>query len=266
MDFELLVNSIQQTHVALQQSAVKAINRHITIRNWLIGFYIFEYEQKGEDRAKYGQKLLPEISKAANIKGLSETNLKINRQFYLAYPQIGQTLSDFFKNNIQSGESLSAQLPLPAISQSVSDEFKPGHSIMPTEPAGALNTDLIIPPEKLISRLSFSHLTELLEVKDPLKRTFYELECIKGNWSVRELRRQINSLYFERSGLSQNPERLSAMIAENAEPLQAVDVIKSVYAFEFLGLKAKEVVEEGDLETALLDHLMEFLLEMGHGF
>ncbi len=89
---------------------------------------------------------------------------------------------------------------------------------------------------------------------------------MKGTWSVRELKRQINSLYFERSGLSKSPEKLSAMIAEKAEPLVPADIIKSVYTFEFLGLYAKDVVEEHDLETALLDHLQEFILELGRGF
>jgi len=150
MNFNLLVKSIQQIHSFLQQSAVMAINRHITIRNWLIGF-------------------------------LNQSSLIL--------------------------QSLITKSP---------DESQ-------------------IPSDKLISKLSFTHLIQLLPIADPLKRTFYELECIKGNWSVRELRRQINSLYFERCGLSKNPAKLSAMIVEKAEPMQAVDVIKSVYAFEFLG-------------------------------
>ncbi len=92
------------------------------------------------------------------------------------------------------------------------------------------------------------------------------MECIKGHWSVRELKRQINSLYFERSGLSSYPEKLSARLMEKAEQLQPVDIIKSVYTFEFLELPAKAAVEENDLETALLTHLQDFMLELGHGF
>jgi len=94
MNFELLVNTIQQTHSTLQQSALKSVNKHLTIRNWLVGFYIVEFEQHGEDRAKYGRNLLPELAKSTNIKGLPETNLKINRQFYNVYPQIGQSVTD----------------------------------------------------------------------------------------------------------------------------------------------------------------------------
>lgn len=118
----------------------------------------------------------------------------------------------------------------------------------------------------LVSKLSFTHFVELIKIGDILKRTFYELECIKGTWSVRELKRQINSLYFERSGLSTKPEILSQITQQKVEKAKPSEIVKSVYAFEFLGLKAKDAVEENDLETALLDHLQEFMMEMGHGF
>jgi hypothetical protein len=119
MNFELLIESIQQTHVVLQQSAVRAINIHLTVRNWLIGYYIVEYEQNGEDRAAYGEKLLQNLSDKLNSESLSYRNLKLFRQFYQTYPQIGQTLSDFFSRFLQKdiittipliGQTLSAQL------------------------------------------------------------------------------------------------------------------------------------------------------------
>ena len=254
MNFSSLVHSIQQTHNALQQQAAKAINRTLTIRNWLIGYYIVEFEQKGEDRAVYGEKLLSEITKAIQLKGLSETNLKLNRQFYLAYPQIRQTLSDELINPLIGQTSDVSQLL-----ENHSGIFPPSANIQTSE-------QLILSPEKLISRLSFSHIVELLQIDDQLKRTFYEVQTIKGTWSVRELRRQINSLYYERSGISKDPQKLAAMVAKKSEPLQPADVIKSIYAFEFLGLPIKDVVEEHELETALLTHLQSFLLEMDHGF
>jgi predicted nuclease of restriction endonuclease-like (RecB) superfamily len=99
-----------------------------------------------------------------------------------------------------------------------------------------------------------------------IKRTFYELECIKGTWSVRELKRQINSLYYERSGMSLKPEKLTDITQSKAEKILPTEFIKSVYAFEFLGLNGKDTVEEHDFETALLDHLQDFMLEMGYGF
>jgi predicted nuclease of restriction endonuclease-like (RecB) superfamily len=118
----------------------------------------------------------------------------------------------------------------------------------------------------LVQRLSFTHLVELLALEDPLKRAFYEIECIRGNWSVRTLKRQIATLYYERSGLSIDKEKLADMAhaaAEKAEPKLA---IQDPYIFEFLGLKASEAVSESSLEDALLDNLHEFLMELGHGF
>jgi predicted nuclease of restriction endonuclease-like (RecB) superfamily len=264
MNFDLLVNTIQQTHSTLQRSALNAVNKHLTIRNWLVGFYIVEFEQKGEDRAKYGENLLSELAKSLSIKGLSQTSLKLNRQFYNIYPQIGQTLSDQLKNlgltNNQIRQSATDEL------QNIENQLftivhLPSAQFKSTKP-----TDLQVAPERLINRLSFSHLTLLLPIADPLKRTFYEIECIKGNWSVSELKRQINSLYFERSGMSNDPEKLSRIVQEKSAALLPTDIIKSPFTFEFLGLKAKVVVYESDLEQALIDNLEEFLLELGHGF
>ncbi len=264
MNFQLLVNTIQQTHSNLQQSALKSVNKHLTIRNWLVGFYIVEFEQKGEDRAKYGENLLPELAKSLSIKWLSETNLIINRQFYRIYPQIHQTLSEELKKLGFRGHPI-RQLPTDELQNNENQKL----TIVQLPSAQFKNeipTDLQVPPERLINRLSFSHFTLLFPISDPLKRTFYEIECIKGNWSVSELKRQINSLYFERSGMSNNPGKLSRMVQENSATLLPTDIIKSPFTFEFLGLKAKDVVYESDLEQALIDNLEDFLLELGHGF
>jgi len=129
-----------------------------------------------------------------------------------------------------------------------------------------IENKLVVPANKLISKMSYSHLELLLNIDNQLKRTFYELECIKGIWSVRELKRQINSLYFERSGLSAKPEKLSALVNQNIMPQAPTDIIKNIYSFEFLDINIKPIVEESDLETALLDHLQEFILELGNGF
>ncbi len=282
MNFELLVNTIQQTHNTLQQSALKSVNKHLTIRNWLVGFYIVEFEQKGEDRAKYGEKLLSELAKSVNIKGLSETNLKLNRQFYNIYPQIHQTLSDELKKlgfdnspirQLPTDEFHNIENKIVTISQLPTDEFQNNENQQLTivhltnaQSKAVKPTDLQVPPDRIINRLSFTHLVLLFPIADSLKRTFYEIECIKGNWSVKELKRQINSLYFERSGMSNNPEKLSRIVQEKSVALIPTDIIKSPFTFEFLGLKAKDVVYESDLEQALIDHLEEFLLELGHGF
>ncbi|MDO8447020.1 MAG: PDDEXK nuclease domain-containing protein [Deltaproteobacteria bacterium] len=256
MNFNLLLDSIKSTHLQLQDNAAKAVNKLLTVRNWLIGYYIVEYEQKGEDRAQYGEKLLEQLARNLNEEGLSFRNLKLFRQFYVAYPQIGQTVIAQFQGKI--GQTASAQL---FISENRQIEIRQSAT------AKSFPLDLQVPPEKLISRLSFSHITLLLTVDDPLKRTFYEIETIKGNWSVRELKRQISSLYFERMGMSQDKEKLARLVKESVEtPARPSDYIKNIYTFEFLGLPQIGLVEESDLEQAMLDHLQGFLLEMGHGF
>ena len=118
----------------------------------------------------------------------------------------------------------------------------------------------------LVSRLSFTHLAELVAIDDPLKRAFYEMECIRGNWSVRTLKRQIATLYFERSGLSTNKEKLAALTHAAAEQTEPKLAVRDPYVFEFLGLRPKETVSESNLEDALLDKLQDFLLELGYGF
>lgn len=256
MNFDELVKHIEQVSVVFKQSANTSINIHVSVRNWVVGYYIVEFEQNGENRAEYGSKLLKRISERLNIKGLSVTNLKLFRQFYIAYPQIvniftskqflsiSQTVSD------QLETVIAKKLPL-KISQTVSDQSVKG-----------------VPAEKLIQKLSFSHFVELLQIDDFVKRTFYEVESMKGTWDVRELRRQIGSLYYERSGLSQKPELLSNIVqsAITIKKPDAIDTIKSPYTFEFLGLKSQDVVYESTLEQALIDHLEEFMLELGHGF
>ena len=163
---------------------------------------------------------------------------------------IGQTVSDQFKMKSMIGQTVSAQFKkqAPSKSQTASDQFD--------------ETQLA---KKIISNLSFSHISLLLTVEDKLQRAIYAIEAIKGTWSVKELRRQINSLLFERCGLSKKPKLLLSRNKNISKQAQAT-FIKDIYTFEFLGLAHKDAVEESDLETALLDHLQEFFLEMGHGF
>lgn len=235
--FDELAASILQTHQTAQSGAIRAVNQMATLRNWLIGCYIVEYEQNGSDRAKYGEQLLKRLEERVNTKGLNLTLFKNSRRFYLLYRQIGElfgkspTASDFSDENI--------------ISATLSQEFKTN-------------------PKHLIEKLPFSHISEIMTEKDPLARFFYETECIKGTWSVKELRRQMATNLYFRSGVSKNPKKLLAAIKpETHTPALA---IRQPFTFEFLGLKACEVVTEGDLEDALIAHLQEFLLELGKGF
>lgn len=127
-------------------------------------------------------------------------------------------------------------------------------------------SELHPPHHMLVERLSFTHLVELMALDDPLKRAFYEIECIRGNWPVRQLKRQIASLYFERSGLSRDKEKLAAMVQAGAETAETQLAIRDPYIFEFLSLRARDAVAESDLEAALVENLRDFLLELGHGF
>jgi len=264
-----LATQIQQTSQIMQQSALVAVNTNLTIRNWLIGFYIVEFEQKGEDRAKYGEKLLQNLADKLNEDGFSYRNLKLFRQFFTLYPQ----LSDFVRKYLQlpdyedivTLQSVIAELEneSSSIGQSAIAQFKTHSSSIWQTPSAQLP---LIPSEKLIRKLSYTHFVQLLSIEDPIKRLFYELECIKGTWSVRELNRQIKTLYYERSGLSKLPEKLSAEVQQKAEKETIISSIKSPFTFEFLGLKSKDVVYESDVEQAIIEHLQEFILEMGHGF
>lgn len=244
MSFERLVATIEQAHARLAAQASRAVNSHLTLRNWLIGLYIAEYEQHGEDRARYGDTLLERLSKrlmAAGVSRAEARELRRYRQFYLIYPQIRETLTPEF------GIALLPQTKVTNNRESPTPEF------------GVAAGDVL-------SRLSFSHIAELLQCDDATKRAFYELECIRGNWSVRELKRQIASLYYERSGLSKDKAKLAALAQEGAERAGPTLAIRDPYVFEFLGLKPQEVMSESHLEDQLLDKLHDFLLELGHGF
>jgi len=258
LNFGSLVSVIEQTHQHFQQQAVKAVNVSLTVRNWLVGYFIVTFEQKGEERAAYGSKLLSNLAESSkNIKGFDERSFRNFRMFYKLYPHL-QTYIASNLPEIPIWGSLTTELSL--------NHENEGFAIMQSLTTESKSLDFLVPAEKMVSQLSYSHIEQLLPIQDPLKRAFYEVECIKGIWSVRELKRQINSLYFERCGMSLKPELLSEITQNNIRPETPSEMVKSVYVFEFLGLKVKDAAEEKDLETALLDHLQEFMLEMGHGF
>lgn len=192
MNFNELVKSIHLIHSELSAQVSKAVNLSLTLRNWLIGLYIHEYELKGCDCAGYGKKLLGNLAKS--LKGLSNCNkrqLYRYHRFYEFYPQIVGTVSAQFEN----------LLPVTVITQKV----------------GTASPQLRQSAEKLVSCLSYSHFDLLVNIDDETKRAFFEIECIQGRWSVRELKRQINSLYYERSGLSIDKEKLAVLANQSTE-------------------------------------------------
>ena len=243
--FDHLSDMVTQLHNSAYTASVKAVNRFATVRNYVIGFYIVEYEQHGSDRAKYGEKLLKRLAERVNKRGINETLLKASRAFYLNYPHIKSYLE---------GKSATPSHQLASISPTTSDE-SPIISPM-------VSDEFRTAAEQLISQLSFSHIVEIMTVKEPFARFFYETECMRCCWSVKELRRQISSNLYFRAGISRKPELLLTNTRINSTPALS---IKDPFSFEFLDLRP-EAFTETDLENALITHLQDFLLEMGKGF
>ena len=237
--FDDLISVVKDIHLKSYHAAMKAVNRYATMRNWLIGFFIVEYQQKGRDRATYGEKLLKSLEESLRTRGLNVTLFQNSRLLYILYPQLG----DLFQINIQPTLSV----------KSTSIEIQPTASVKFRNNA-----------EVLVSKLSFSHFCELVHISDDTTRLFYETECIRCGWNIRELRRFIATNLHIRVGMSRNPNAVIASIP-TGDVYQTLD-IRQPYTFEFLGLKATEVLKESDIEEALLSHLQEFLLEMGKGF
>ena len=282
VDFESLVKHIQNTSEALQQDARLVINRNVTTRAWLTGFYIVEYDQHGNDRAKYGEQLIQRLSQRLGGKSFGVSNLRNYRQFFLCYPELGPVIGSYLKERFSIRHSLNGELELLEIHHSpngelaedgknlslisLSDAQKP-EAVSNDGFAMQLASGEVLPvPQMLFSRLSFTHIVQLLHLDEPMKRTFYAIEAMRGPWSVRELQRQIDSNYYERSGWSKKPELLAGKVNRKAEKPSFKEDLKSHYVFEFLGLAAKNVIEEDVLEQALIDHLEEFMLELGMGF
>ena len=255
--FDELTKIIRDTHDAAQTTAVKAINRMQTMRNWLYGYYIIEFEQHGKDRAEYGTQLLKRLEERVNRKGLTETLFKNSRKFYRLYPQMVENIIGVISPTVSDKLLESKDASVLCDTQMTENEHV---EKSPTVSDGFRTTGQMI-----ISRLSFSHIVEIMTVDDPLARYFYEQECIKCTWSVRELRRQISTNLYVRTGISSNPEKMLSLPSLQGHDNNELQ-IRQPFTFEFLGLKANEVVDEKDIENALIDHLQDFLLELGKGF
>ncbi|KWW24450.1 MAG: hypothetical protein F082_1713 [bacterium F082] len=259
MNFESLVGRINQAQDMLQAQTAHAINLAVTARNWLVGFYIVEFEQHGEDRAKYGENLLKNLAKRLNRRGLGERRLYEFRLTYIIYPQIGQVIADYIaKNNRQD------ILRLPTAKLQIVENLEDGNLRLLT--AKSHVEEWQTPADRLFNRLSATHLVLLSNIKDPLKRAFYEQETIRGCWTVKELDRQISSQYYERMGLSKDKKGLQRLTDKNVQQLTPRDIIHDPVTLEFLGLQSQDVYTETRLETIILNHLQMVLMEMGRGF
>ena len=249
VNFEQLIKQIETVHSESQKFAIQQVNFSLTMRNIIIGFQLVEYEQKGSDRALYGENTMKRIAEnLKHIKGISLPQLYRFRVFYLTYPQIFSAVMIKLQ---------SADLLMDGIFSALPIKLENGSRTAEEE-------QHFIAPELLLTRLSFTHFVELLNIEDPLKRVFYEIESIKNNWGARELGRAINTLLYERTGLSRDKKAVVAGFS--SKETKAIDIVKNPYLLEFIGLEEKHSYSETDLENAIINHLQDFLSELGRGF
>jgi len=252
MNFDQLVEFCRLTHEEIQKQAVRAVDHTLVVRNWLFGRYIVEYEQNGADRAAYGAGLMDALTarlKPLGIKGISATRLRLYRSFYREYGGIQPTVA---------GELASPKL---------SSEIQPTPSVG-LAPALGTVAELVKSMESLIRSftLGWSHYVTLLTLDSPDERRFYEIETAANQWSVRELERQISTSLYQRLALSRDKEEILRLATEGQIVEKAADLIKDPLVLEFLGLDERPHYTEDELESAIIDQLESFLLELGKGF
>lgn len=268
-NFGELVTSIEEVHLKLQARAGRAVDISRTMRNWLIGCYIAEYQMRGADRAKYGEHLLKDLAtdlKSSGMKGVAERELRKFIIFYKIYPQIWDSVSLEFIKLLSDNMNIDVQIIrgslTPKLGNKAQDDLKTDFQLI----RGTLSPELQLSGNELVNKLSFSHFLELIAISDPYKRVFYEIESMRGCWSVRDLKKQIGKLYYERSAMSENKEELAKIVNSESEQYKPELVFQDPYFLDFAGLNMKDIVTESDLETELIDKIQAFLLELGHGF
>lgn len=252
-EYGTMLNRVVSLIDDARRVSTRTINALMTATYWLIGRHIVEFELHGKKRAEYGEELLERL--AADLtsrfgRGFSRPNLQQMRQFYHAFPvqQICQTLSD---KSLSAGKIQTASGKLAAQrhgkSQTTSNKF------------GLRDLAAQFP-------LPWSAYVKLLSVTSEQARKFYEKEALRGGWSVRQLDRQINSLFYERTALSRNKAKMLTKggLAKREDAITPEEEIKDPYVLEFLGLK--DEYSESDVEEALVLHLERFLLELGGDF
>jgi len=256
-NFGSLVDLCRQTHEQLQERVARVANTALAARNWLFGWYIVEYEQRGADRATYGSRLIPKLSdrlENLEIAGVSQTRLKLCRLFYSRYREIGPTPPDESYNTLISN--------MLRIGPTPSDHSR---SSLPT------NAPTVV-PQTLSSKLEehlclgWSHYETLLTIDDTDERSFYEIEAAQNGWGARELNRQIASSLYERLALSRDKDEIRRLAKEGQVVEKAADLIKNPLVLEFLELEQRRTYTEHELETAIIDKIESFLLELGKGF
>ncbi len=243
----MLVNDLRSIVSKARSKAFAAVNYSLVERNWRIGQRIVEQEQNGASRAEYGKHVI-EVASAALTKefgkGFSETNIMNFKKFYLKFKEltIPQTLSEEFKKQKH---------------QTLSDES----SLLPqkgqTQPA-----------QFELRLLPWSHYERLIRVEDKKAREWYAKEAFEQGWSYRTLNRNINTLYYERLLMSTKKQPVVDEMQDKTKAYQQdkLEYIKSPVVLEFLGLPEDTSLAESKLETAIINNLEKFLMEMGKGY
>jgi predicted nuclease of restriction endonuclease-like (RecB) superfamily len=251
-----LYNKIAVIIEQARQNVATAVNLAMVYTYYEIGRYIVEDEQQGEQRAKYGKSVLKELSARLAEQfgnGFSFTNLKQMRQFYLLYSK-SQTLSDQSSKQI----SQTASVKLQERKNQPNTTSKVGSNQLPEKSETML--------QKLPFTLSWSHYLVLMREENHDARRFYEIEATKQQWSVRQLANQCASSLYERLALSRDKKEVMRLANEGQIIEKPKDVFKNPFVLDFLEMEEKPAYSETQLETAIIDKLQLFLLEMGKGF
>ena len=243
----MLVNDLRSIVSKARSKAFAAVNYSLVERNWRIGQRIVEQEQNGASRAEYGKHVI-EVASAALTeefgKGFSETNIRTFRKFFLIF------------RNLEIQQTVSAESNLPkqqTLSDNLSSHFQKGQT----------------PPAQFKLRLlPWSHYERLIRVEDKKAREWYAKEAFEQSWSYRTLNRNINTLYYERLLMSKDKAPVEKEMKEKTNEFQQdkLEYIKSPVVMEFLGLPSDSSLKESKLETAIIDNLEKFLMEMGKGY
>ncbi|SMF44201.1 PDDEXK nuclease domain-containing protein [Desulfovibrio gilichinskyi] len=256
--FDDVVGLFEKTQSAMQSQVARSVDIALVVRNWLFGWYIVEFENGGAERADlYGKRLIESLSERLvklGIKGMSPTNLRKFREFYQAYAKIQQTLSV---------TSLSSSEKIQQTESAKSQTTQTLYGLFSIDGVDGCNLWQTL---SMSFHLSWSHYVVLLTIKSSDERKFYEIEAIENSWSLRELKRQINSSFYERLALSRDKEKVRELSEEGQLVSSPKDVLKSPYVLEFLGLEENFSYSEHDLETAIINKIEHFLLELGKGF
>lgn len=243
----MLVNDLRSIVSKARSKAFAAVNYSLVERNWRIGQRIVEQEQNGASRAEYGKHVIEIVSAALTEefgKGFSETNIMNFKKFYLKFKEltIPQTLSEEFKKQKQQ-----------TLSDELSSHFQKGQT----------------PPAQFELRLlPWSHYERLIRVEDKKAREWYAKEAFNEGWSYRTLNRNINTLYYERLLMSKKKQPVVNEMQDKTKAYQQdkLEYIKSPVVLEFLGLPEDTSLAESKLETAIINNLEKFLMEMGKGY